>query len=171
MLRVTPNSLRLEKYPARSCRDPPGSFHPWPCCHPKLFSHHQANDCAGTPLRLRHSQATYSRAWLGSSTVREEELSSRSGPGGRNTRACERPNSADLCASARRTVAVEATILGGGDSGVGASTARSPSRRDRRGSQGPLIRCSSSWITSSGGGNDRGIFKPAACGPGSRPHP
>jgi hypothetical protein len=51
--------------------------------------------------------------------VREKKLSSRSGPGGGNTLAWERPNSALICASARRTVAVEAMILGGGASGVG----------------------------------------------------
>jgi hypothetical protein len=45
-------------------------------------------------------------------TVSAKKLSFRSGPGGGNTSTDERPNSAWICRSARRTVAVEATIFG-----------------------------------------------------------
>jgi hypothetical protein len=44
-------------------------------------------------------------------TVQEKKLSSRSGPGGGNTLDWERPNRALIWSSARRTVAVEATMV------------------------------------------------------------
>ena len=51
--------------------------------------------------------------------VREKKLSSRSGPGGGKTLTWLRANRALIWASARRTVAVEAMILGGGEAGSG----------------------------------------------------
>ena len=92
-------------------------------------------------------------------------MSRRSGPGGGKTSTPDRANSARICSSARRTVAVDATIFGrtvcpstfashSASIAVSYSPAIVPS--------GPEIRCSSSWMIRSGGGSGVGQLLPDA---------
>ena len=111
-------------------------------------------------LRPCAAMPRYSRAWLSCGLwVWAKNESRRSGPGGGKMSTFRRLNRARICFSARRTVAVEATILGRtrfSPTSRMHSSSRADSYRPTIVPIGPEIRCNSSWMTRSGGGRGAG---------------